>query len=131
MVALMLWSISLAITTFFYLLFPKTVKEHCKIKTTLTALSISSTVALGIICFGVWAVLAAFGEMSRHPIQHGVSVVLGIFCFFLCIILIALYFKIRLQKWSVKGFIIDILTGLTYLPTFFFSFEHLYKIISQ
>lgn len=125
-----LFGITLIISALFCLLFSKTVKNNCNIKTSALSLGLSAVGAAGLVCAFLWFSIVSFGEMSKHPIEYPVSILLGIVCFFAFIILIALYFKSRKLNWSIKGIIIDILTSVVYLPTFFFAFAYLYEIIT-
>ena len=125
-----LLGLSLIISAAFCLLFSKTVTAHCSFKTSALSLSLSAIGGLGLVCVLMWCSIVAFGEMSKHPIAYPVSVLLGILCFFAFIILIALYIKVRKINWSMKGVIIDILTSMVYLPTFFLIFTYIYEIIT-
>ncbi len=125
---LILLGISLVVSSVFCLLFSNTVKKHCNINTSIITLGLSSVGALGLVCAFLWFSIVSFGEMSKHPIEYPVSILLGIVCFFTFIVLIAIYLKLRKINWSIKGFIIDVLTSVIYLPTFFFVFAYLYEI---
>lgn len=129
-VMFILLGISLIVSAAFCLLFSKTVTAHCSFKTSAVALSLSAIGGLGLVCVLMWCSIVAFSEMSKHPIAYPVSVLLGIFCFFAFIILLALYIKVRKINWSMKGIIIDILTSVVYLPTFFLIFTYIYEIIT-
>ena len=122
--------ISLIISSGFCLLFSNTVKKHCNINTSVISLGLSGIGALGLVCVFLWFSIVSFGEMSKHPIEYPISILLGIACFFVFMILIVLYLKFRKTAWSLKGFCIDILTSVIYLPTFFFAFSYLYEILS-
>ena len=113
-----LFGITLIVSALFCLIFSKTVKNNCNIKTTALSLGLSAVGAAGLVCAFLWFTIVSFGEMSKHPIQYPVSVLLGIISFLGFIVLIALYLKIRKTNWSIKGFIIDVLTSIIYLPTF-------------
>ncbi len=125
-----LFGITLIVSALFCLIFSKTVKNSCNIKTTALSLGLSTVGAAGLVCFFLWFSIVSFGEMSKHPIEYPLSVLLGILCFFAFIVLIAIYLKLRKINWSMKGFCIDILTSIIFLPTFFFGFDCLYKIIT-
>ncbi len=125
-----LFGITLIISALFCLIFSKTVKKNCSIRTTAFSLALSAVGAAGIVCFFVWFAMVAFHETSKYPIEYPVSVMLGILCFFTFVVLIACYFNMRKTNWSIKGIIIDVLTSIVYLPTFFFLFTYLYEIIA-
>jgi len=125
-----LFGSALIVSALFCLIFSKTVKNNCSIKTTVLSLGLSAVGALGLVCAFLWLSIVSFGEMSKHPIEYPVSVLLGIISFFGFIVLIALYLKTRKTNWSIKGFIIDVLTSIIYLPTFFFAFSYLYNTLS-
>lgn len=125
-----LFGSTLIISALFCLIFSKTVKNNCNIKTTALSLGLSAVCAAGLVCAFLWFSIVSFGEMSKHPIEYPVSILLGIVCFITFIVLIVIYLKLRKINWSIKGFIIDVLTGVIYLPTFFFIYEYLYEIIT-
>ena len=122
-----LFGITLIVSALFCLIFSKTVKNNCHIKTTALSLGLSAVGAAGLVCAFLWFSIVLFGEMSKHPIEYLVSVLLGIISFLGFIVLIALYLKIRKTNWSIKGFIIDVLTSIIYLPTFFFVLSYMYN----
>lgn len=127
---LILLGVSLIVSSVFCLAFSKTVRKHCNINTSALSLGLSSVGALGLICAFLWFIIVSFGETSKHPIQYPLSIMLGMICFFTFFVLIAMYFKMRRANWSIKGFVIDILTSVIYLPVFFFVFSYLYGILS-
>lgn len=129
-IVLILIGITLIVTSIFCLIFAKTVMAHCKISTSLVALGLSVVGALGLSCVSVWLVAVSFDGPSRYPIRYGLSILLGIACLFAFIILIGLYIKLRKANKSVKGFVLDVLTSIVYLPFFFVVFIWLYEIIS-
>lgn len=129
-VLFILLGLSLIIPSAFCLLFSKTVKTHLRLSTSAVSLGLSAVGALGILCAFVWLITVAFEGPSTHPVEYGVSILLGIFCFFAFIILIGLYIKLRKANKSVKGIIIDVLTSIVYLPFFFYLFMYLYEIVS-
>ena len=93
-------------------------------------MGLSCVGALGLVCVFIWFSIVSFGEMSKHPIEYPVSVLLGIVCFFAFVVLIAVYLKLRKTNWSIKGLIIDILTSIIYLPTFFYIFSYIYGLLN-
>lgn len=122
--------ICLVISCVFCLVFSKTVRKHCNISTSVISLGLSGVGALGLVCAFMWFTIVSFGEMSRHPIQYPVSILLGNICFFVFIVLMVIYFKLRKTNWSIKGFVIDVLTSVLYLPAFFFAFGYLHEILT-
>lgn len=127
----MLLGITLVITALFCLIFSKTVKQNCGIMTTAISFGLSAVGAMGLLCFLVWFGIAAFHEVSRHPISYPVSISLGLVCLLLFFGLIALYMNRRRKSWSIKGLCIDVLTSILYLPTFFCVFYCLYEKLSE
>ena len=111
-----LFGITLIISALFCLIFSKTVKNNCNIKTTALSLGLSAVGAFGISCVLLWFSNVAFNEVSRHPIEYLFSVLGGLGSFFVFLFLIAVYLKARVKIWSVKGFLIDVLTGIMFLP---------------
>ena len=127
---LLLFGITLVVSSVFCLLFPNTVKKYCNINTSVISLGLSILGASGLLCTILWYSIVAFGEMAKNPIKYPVSVLLGIISFLGLIILIALYLKIRKKNWSIKGVIIDALTSIVYLPAFFFTFSYFYGLVA-
>ena len=119
----------LIIAGLFCLIFSKTVKASCSIKTTALSLGISATGGVGLFCFLLWLVIIAFGETSKHPIEFTASKIGGFFCLALFILLMVFYIKQRKAFKSVKGVVIDVLTSILFLPTFFLFFDWLHKLI--
>ena len=125
-----LFGISLIVSALFCLIFSKTVKNNCKIGTTALSLGLSALGAMELVCFFMQFTIDSLSHTSKHPVASAVSALLGVFCFFAFIILFAVYLKERIKKWSIIGFAIDVLTAIVYLPTFFFGYDCLYKIIT-
>lgn len=124
-----LLGIALIISALFCLLFSKTVKNNCSIKTTALSLGLAAVGAAGLMCAFLWFTIVSFGEMSKHPIAYPASKLMGILFFFAFVVLMVIYVKARKANWSIKGLIIDVLTCILYFPTFFSAFEYLYGII--
>ena len=127
---LVILGITLFVSAAFCLLFSKTVKIHCNSKSSAISLGLSGVGVLGLICAFIWFTIVSFGEMPKHPIEYPVSILLGILCAFAFVVLLVLYFKVRRTNWSTKGFVIDVLTGIVYLPAFFFMFAYLSEIVT-
>lgn len=128
-VSLRSFAAALILTALFCLILRKTVQSSCCIQTTLVALSLSVVGAMGLTCFLNWWAIAAFNEISRYPIEYQCSILIGLTCFLIFIVLIALYLAVRKKHWSVKGFIIDIFTSIIYVPAFFFCFSFLHSVM--
>lgn len=126
---LVLLGLTLMISAVFCLLFSKTVRGHCTVKTSLISLGLSATGALGLICVLVWFSIVAFDEVSKHPIEYPLSIAAGLLCLCAFITLILQYFNMRKEKWSGKGLLIDVLTSIIYLPVFFYIFSYLCEIV--
>ena len=113
-----LLGITLTVSALLCLMFAKAVKNNCNVKTSVASLGISAVGAMGLVCFFLWLTIAAFHEMSKHPITYPLSVSLGLLCLLLFFVLIAIYLWLRKKTWSIKGVIIDVLTSIIYLPVF-------------
>ena len=125
-----LFGITLIVSALFCLIFSKTVKNNCSIKTSVSSLGLSAVGAVGLACAFIWFSVVSFGEMSKHPISYPFSIILGLISLFVFIILIVMYLKFRKKSWSIKGFCIDIITSIIYLPSFFYAFSYLYNTLS-
>ena len=123
-----LFGISTAIASGFCLLFSKTVCAYCNIKYTAVSLGVSFCGALGLLCFFLWYVIVSFGQISMYPIKYPASIILGLLCFVTFAALLILYFGLRKQHASIGGIVIDALTAVLYLPSFFFLFSYLLEI---
>lgn len=130
---LLLWGIALSLTGLFCLIFTKTVKTHCTVKTSAIALGASlvtaAGVTFGLILFSVAITVAAFGGASQYPVRVPVSVVMGTLCFLAFVGLMALYCRCRKEKRSAAGVVLDVVTGILYLPAFFYAGNALYEIL--
>lgn len=123
--------ISLIISSLFCLLFQKMVKTYCSLTTSGLSLALSAVGALLAYCAMNWFVIVAFNDMSAHPIAYPGSIALGILSFFGFLLLVAVYLKKRSKNWSIKGFLIDVLTSIVYFPTFILIFSYAHEIISS
>ena len=65
----------------FCLLFSKTVIAHCTIKTSVISIGLSGIGALGLVCAFLWFTIVSYHEMSKHPVEYPVSILLGMICF--------------------------------------------------
>lgn len=126
---LVILGITLFVSSAFCLLLSKTVKTHCNIKTSAISLALSGVGVLGLICAFKWFTIVTFHEMGKYPIEYPVSILLGILCAIVFVVLLVLYFKVRRMNWSIKGFVMDVLTGIVSLPAFFCMFAYLSEIV--
>lgn len=126
---LILLGVTVFISAAFCLLFSRTVIKHCNIKTSSISLALSAVGGLGSVCALNCFFISAFGEVSNHPIEYPVSLLVGIICFFVFIALFGIYFIFRVKAMSALGILIDFLTAVIYLPMFFFAFECMYSIV--
>ena len=130
-IAFIMLGISVVISSGFCLLFSKTVHTHCNIKTSAISLGLSGVGAAGLVC-AIWCfAIGALGGVSKHPIQFPVTMLLGVLCFLAFILLIGLYFMVRMKNWSIIGVIIDVLTSIVYLPAFFWIISYVYEGFSR
>lgn len=117
--------VPLVLTALFAIIFKKTVSNHCSLKTTITALLISAMVGAEAGCFINCFLIAATGQMHKHPIQYPWSVAGTTVAFVAILGLLALYiFKLRAKNPSGKGIAIDMLTAAVYFPFMFLAFLH-------
>ena len=128
---LVLLGAAVMISAIFCLLFSKTGQGHCALKTSLVSLGLSATGAAGLCCVLIWAACVAFGGApKRYPVRYPLSIALGMVCLCVFILLGMLYCKLRKDKWSAKGLLIDVLTSILYLPAFFFAFIYLFELVN-
>ena len=127
---LMLFGIALITTALFCLIFPKAVKLSLTLKTTAISLCLSAVGAIGLTCALNWSAITAFSEVSKYPIEYPISVITGLVSLMVFIVLIGVYLKVRSAQPSAKGFIIDILTSIIYLPAFLFAMSFIYNLLN-
>ena len=130
-IAFILLGISVVISSGFCLLFSKTVNKHCNIKTSAISLGLSGVGAAGLVCAFWCFAIGALGGVSKHPIEFPVTMLFGVLCFLLFILLIGLYFIVRRKNWSIIGIILDVLTSIVYLPAFFMIISYVYEGFSR
>lgn len=121
---------ALILSGLFLLVFKKDVKKNCSLKTSGTALAVSTVLSLGLYCARTFAFCFIMTHPRKHPISLPVSIILGVLCLIALILLLRIYFKIRTEKPSVKGVIIDILFATTYVFPLFSIYQFLHHIIS-
>lgn len=131
----LLFALILGLTLFlcggFCLVFKRTVTNNCRLKTTALSLIISFFGASGLSCFFIWYSVVAFLEMSKHPISYPLSIIGGIFSLVAFIITIILYIKARKEHFKIKGIVVDIITSIITLPTFFLVCTEIYNLLQQ
>ena len=131
----LLFALILGLTLFlcggFCLVFKRTVTNNCRLKTTALSLIISFFGAAGLSCFLIWYSIVVFHEMSEHPISYPLSIIGGIFSLVAFIITIILYIKARKENFKIKGIVVDIITSIITLPTFFLVCTEIYNLLQQ
>lgn len=131
----LLFALILGLTLFlcggFCLIFKRTVINNCRLKTTALSLIISFFGAAGLSCFFIWYSIVVFYEMSMHPISYPLSIIGGILSLVAFIVTIILYIKARKENFKIKGIVIDILTSIITLPTFFLVCNEIYNLLQQ
>lgn len=127
---LMLAGAALVFTALFCLIFSNTVRKHCHIPTTLLSLGMSASGILGLVCLLECAAIFAIGSFRRYPIRFPVCVITGMLCACLLTWLAVMYYRVRRKHRSGVGFVLDIVTGILYLPSFFWFVLCVEKLLS-
>jgi len=131
----LLFALILGLTLFlcsgFCLIFKRIVTNNCGLKTTVLSLIISFFGSSGLSCFFMWYSIVAFHEMPKHPISYPLSIIGGIFSLVAFIITIILYIKARKEHFKIKGIVVDIITSIITLPTFFLVCTEIYNLLQQ
>ena len=112
---------------FFYAYFSKI----CTLKTTVTALAISTNVGLGIWCCMSLLSCHFLTTPNKHPIRYPASIVLGGICFIVFCVLICFYIKFRSVNKTVKGVVADVILAIIWLPLFVVLFAVLDRILGM
>lgn len=112
------WGISLAVAGAICLKCGTAIRAICTARTSLLALSLSATGAVGLYCFMNWLAMAAFHERHLYPHAYPFFVCIGLvsLCVFLC--LLVLYGIYRGKNRSIKGLLLDIVTAVLFLTPF-------------
>ena len=118
---LILFGIGMVMSSGFCLLFSKTVLKHCSIYTSAVSLALPCVGGAGCNCALVWLVATPV----KNPIAYPISIVGGLACLAVFVVLYALYSKKRKENLTAAGIAIDFLTGIVYLPAFFWFFSWL------
>lgn len=126
-----LLSVLLMLTALVCLIFPKTIKNHCSVKTSLLALGISLIGGLGILCFFNGWGMAWSGGSEAHPVKYPLTRAIGGIALLIFMFLILFYIWGRKSCWSLKGLLIDLATSLLYIPAFSYVFLVLYYVVER
>lgn len=126
---LILFGTAIVLSSLFCLIFRKTVKEHCSIKTSILSLALSAVGALGMFCFIEWLIIVGWNSMKFYPIVYYASIIIGIISLITAILLLVLYITERKKQPSVKGIIIDVLLMLLYFMAFFTGYGSLLSFL--
>lgn len=124
------FGISIVLSSGFCLLFSKTVEEHCSIRSSAIALGLSAVSGAGLYCALVALMITLFNGLQSPPIRYPISIAGGFVCLAIFIVLYALYYFTRKAKFTVIGLILDVLTGILYLPGFLHLFAWLDGLIT-
>lgn len=127
---LITFSLSTVLCGLFCLLFSKAVKEHCTLKTSGMALSLSVCASLLFYSFLLFASCFIMTSPDKHPVTLPLSIVVGVVAVVAFAFLFAFYVKLRTERPSTKGVLIDILLFLSYLLPFFFVFDFVRNLIA-
>ena len=131
----LLFTLILGLTLFlsgaFCLIFKRVVINNCSLKTTALSLIISFFGASGLACFFIWYSIVAFLEISMHPIAYPLSIIGGILSLVAFIITIIIYIKARKEHFKIKGIVVDIITSIITIPTFFLVCTEIYNLLQQ
>ena len=128
--ALITLSLSTVLCGLFCLLFSKAVKEHCTLKTSGIALSLSACASLLFYCFLLFASCFIMTSPDKHPVTLPLSVVVGGVAAVAFVWLFTLWVKFRAQKPSAKGVVFDILLFFDYLLPMFLLFDFIRNLIA-
>jgi hypothetical protein len=116
---LKLLGIALVITGLFALIFNKTVRQCCNIKTTAISLGLSSMAACGVYCFLTLFIISVFSSSKGYPYDYPTSKAGCIISLLIFIVLFVSYIIVRKDTLKIKGVVIDILLCILYFPSFF------------
>ena len=120
---------TMSVTSLPALLFHKKLQQHCSLKTSGIALSLSAVGALGLACFLECYAIAAFHEYSKHPIVYLLGIITTLISLCIFALLCVRYIRARTERKSIAGTIIDILTSILYLPAFLFCVSYLIQFL--
>ncbi|MBR5188324.1 MAG: hypothetical protein IKW18_07625 [Clostridia bacterium] len=127
---LVLFGLPTAFCSLFALIFSRPIKKHCCFSTSATALGLSACASLGAYSLLIFTSCFIMTKPSKHPIAFPASVGCGMIALIGFILLMALYCKLRGKKPSALGVFFDVAFSLMYMPTFFWSYNILYNLLS-
>ena len=113
----------------FCLIFKRVVINNCSLKTTALSLIISFFGASGLACFFIWYSIVVFHEMSKHPLSYPLSIIGGMGSLVAFVATIVFYIRARKENLKIKGIILDIITSIITLPTFFWLCAEIYNLL--
>lgn len=122
---------AITLSGLFCSIFGRTVKENCTLKTSGISLGLSVVISLGVYCVVAFISCFVMTHPNKHPITYITSIILGLLCLALFVLLLYLYVKQRKVAPSVIGVIIDILFAIIYLTPFFFTYAWAHSIVSS
>ena len=129
----LLFTLILGLTLFlsgaFCLIFKRVVINNCSLKTTALSLIISFFGASGLACFFIWYSIVVFHEMSKHPLSYPLSIIGGMGSLVAFVATIVFYIRARKENLKIKGIILDIITSIITLPTFFWLCAEIYNLL--
>ena len=121
----------LLLTGLVWLIFHRAVERGCHRKTTLYALAVTATGALGAYCLLVWFSIAAFGAVDSAPVAYPTSILVGLPCLPLALLFLGLYIRERWRAPSGVGLLLDILTVVVYFQPFFYCLAQTHSFLSN
>ncbi len=131
----LLFTLILGLTLFlsgaFCLIFKRVVINNCSLKTTALSLIISFFGASGLACFFIWYSIVVFHEMSKHPLSYPLSIIGGMGSLVAFVATIVFYVRARKENLKVKGIIVDIITSIITLPTFFWLCAEIHNLLQR
>ena len=131
----LLFTLILGLTLFlsgaFCLIFKRVVINNCSLKTTALSLIISFFGASGLACFFIWYSIVVFHEMSKHPLSYPLSIIGGMCSLVAFVSTIVFYVRARKENLKIKGIILDIITSIITLPTFFWLCAEIYNLLQR
>lgn len=123
--------VTLFLSGAFCLIFKRVVINNCSLKTTALSLIISFFGASGLACFFIWYSIVVFHEMSKHPLSYPLSIIGGMGSLVAFVATIVFYIRARKENLKIKGIILDIITSIITLPTFFWLCAEIYNLLQR
>lgn len=100
--------------------FSKQISKISSIKTILISFSVSAITSLGIHCVLSFLSCYFLTNPTRHPIRHPASLILGLLCLAILVLLLNVYYKLRKNHKFKIGFLVDFVTCLAFMPSIYF-----------